>query len=562
MKISLSKQFIALRQLKMYNTKISLHVIFACIALLMLIVFTFWDLKDSFFQQDEWLGQGQILAEGWKHVIDGFTPLQILFASGRPFTRIMGVVMFSNFPLSTLPFAIYSIFFHTVNTLLVFFITKKIIKSLFFSFFSAAFFAVNSISSQGVTWFGASFGLLPASTFVFLSILFFLYYKNNKRSLYISFLFAALSLYFKEIGYFLFIFLPFLYIVFHKKQINKAFFNLFLPFFLFLIIFISYEFINMTFLTQTATSPFFVTNQKDSMISKIIINTIMYSFTNLSLIYIPIKIMLSFSQKFANVYYSPSFTNAPVIENIVPEIIALVISIFLIAIFLFMQRKPHLRTPLFIACIFFLLSLLPYVIIKKGFAYMEPRYYYVTSAASGILLSLIGEYILTFFTYSYKRIGYVLLFVLFSLFVFMHIKVIRNDIAKQIYLASERKEVLKSILSLQPALYQKTIFYIIGNKQFLIPNNYVPFQQGFGYTLQVFYYKNHAKIPKSFLEQGFLWDLGSEGYKESGNNGFGYFSNLSNLKKFLREKNISTKNVVALYYNSDNHKVSKLTNLQ
>lgn len=546
--------------------KISINSILASILLVVIILFTFWNLKSTFFQQDEWLGQGQILTEGWKHVVFGFTPLQLLFATGRPLTRLFGVLVFGNFPLDVRPLAIYSIFFHSVNTLLAFFIFKRIIKNEFFSFFAALFFAVSSVSSQAVTWFGASFGLLPAAACVFLSILLFLFFLEDTKKtgyLYSSFLALIVSFYFKEIGFSIFLLYPFLYFVFHKRRIDKTFFRIFTPVVLFLAIFILYEFLNVTFFTQSKTSisPFFSTNNKNSIISTILINTIMYPLTNLSLMYIPIRFMLSFARWFANIYYSPVLANNPVVvQNIVPEIIALVVSMLLIILCFFIARKKHLRISLIIALIFFFLSLLPYVFIKKGFSYLEPRYYYVTALPSGILLALIGEYILSFF--SNKKIGYSILIVLFSYIAYVHVQTVRQDIADQVNIASERKQILNAILSIQPKFFSKTIFYITGDKQFLVPNNYVPFQQGFGYTLQVLYYINHVNIPKQFLENGFLWDLGSEGYQESNGIGFGYFSELDKLQQLLNREHIPANDVVALYYNSTTHKFTRLTKLQ
>ena len=64
----------------------------------------------------------------------------------------------------------------------------------------------------------------------------------------------------------------------------------------------------------------------------------------------------------------------------------------------------------------------------------------------------------------------------------------------------------------------KNIFYITGDTDYYIVGNKVPFQQGMGYTLMVWYYHT-GKIPKDLINENFLWELNSQGYKEIDNKG-------------------------------------------
>src|SRR3989344_5949416 len=88
----------------------------------------------------------------------------------------------------------------------------------------------------------------------------------------------------------------------------------------------------------------------------------------------------------------------------------------------------------------------------------------------------------------------------------------------------------------------------------------LPFQQGSGYTLMVLYY-NSGKIPKSFLKDGFLFEIGSQGYKESDNMGFGFFTDKKELEKAVTNYNLPPSSILHLQYLWQDNKLVRVGDL-
>jgi hypothetical protein len=124
-------------------------------------------------------------------------------------------------------------------------------------------------------------------------------------------------------------------------------------------------------------------------------------------------------------------------------------------------------------------------------------------------------------------------------------------------LGNDRKAVLAGIKSNYPNLADKNIFYVTSDKSFLgdITN---PFQNGLGYVLEVYYYDS-GKIPKEFLSENFLWDLGAEGYREKDNYGFGYFQNIDSMAKEMAENKLSRSIIHGFFFDSNSKKVLNIS---
>ena len=116
---------------------------------------------------------------------------------------------------------------------------------------------------------------------------------------------------------------------------------------------------------------------------------------------------------------------------------------------------------------------------------------------------------------------------------------------------------MKGIKDLRPNLSDNTVFYVTGDKEYYGPITN-PFQNGLGYVLEVWYYDS-GKIPKEFLSENFLWDLGAEGYKKSGNRGFGYFQDMDKLTKQVGKGNIKTEDIWAYFIKSKEGRVVDIT---
>lgn len=543
-----------------FHSKIILHG-FSVVTLLITILLTFRQLPQTFYQQDEWLGLGQLMAIGWGNILNGNNIIQLFFGDGRPLTRVWGTIFYEVFSLQPTPLAIYSITLHFLNTILVYFIIHKLIKNKFFAFLGAWYFSVADVAHQTVTWFGAAFGEQPSSLFIFLSLLLFLFFIENKRKVYLytAFFSAALSLYFKENGIFLFPFFLIAPFIFDKKYPVKKLLFSYLPLFIFGGVFVLYRLLEMLLIRTPSEASVYLTSSTSFILPTLLLRSFLYPLTSFSLSFIPYPIASFVSEWVWKLYY-PYITQRPdlVFQTVVLDLIALVSTGLLILTFYIIAHKKEYIKAIIFALVFFLLSIFPYIVISKTYAYLEPRYYYISLLSCGILIAVIFSYINSFLTGKWK-ILLIILFGIYAVFIRYNIGVVRTDIAYQVDIANERKSFMKQLYTYLPTIRSNTnIFYFTGNKSWLVDNNFTPFQNGFGYTLMVLYYKS-GKIPHYLPTTEFLWRLQDEGYKRLDGLGYGYYSNYNDLAAFIKLHPEEIQNVHAFYYNRDTKKLMDIT---
>lgn len=529
--------------------------------LVILILATFWQLPKTFYQQDEWLGLGQILEQGWSHITFGLSPLQILFGDGRPLTRVLGVLFFRTFPLDALSLSIYSISFHITNTFLVFFISRKLLKYSFFAFIAASFFAVNSVSHQAVTWFGASFGTQPAGLTTLLAVYLFLNYLDTRKKLLASgaLILAILSLYFKESGIFLFLFLPLLPFIFGKKLPFRKYAALYLPLIIFAICFGLFRLVEMVFLRSYMDTTFagstFLQVGSQNVFATMATRAIFYPLTSLSLIFWTPPMVREIAFMLHKYYYAYITERSDlVVLTVILDIVALIgTAVIGLVLYFVVKQNRQVKTIVTFSLLLFVLSILPYVVIEKQYAYMEPRYYYIPAVGASILLGSVAA-----FAYEKYRKNSKVLFtgvVILALLLFFHVRTVWIETNQQVLITQERKQFLRQLATHVPTLKRDTnIFLVTGDTPWLVEGNRTPFQHGFGYSILVLY-KESGKIPTGLLSQGALFALGEEGYWEKNNLQFGYFWNKEHMEKVLIENNISQDKVIALYYNKKQGKL-------
>lgn len=541
-------------------SRFSFHLISISV-LLATILLTFKQLPQTFYQQDEWLGLGQLMAIGWGNILNGNNIIQLLFGDGRPLTRVWGTVFYEAFSLQPIPFAIYSIMFHFVNTVLVYFIINRLIKNKFFALLGALYFAVADVAHQTVTWFGASFGEQPSSLFIFLSVLLFLFFVENKNKVYLytAFICAAISLYFKENGIFLFPLFSLAPFIFDKKYPIKKLTVSYLPVFLFAALFVGYRLFEMLFINTPFTGSVYASATSQSILPTLFLRVIMYPLTSFSLSFIPYPIATFLAAWTWKLYY-PYITQRPdlVFQTAILDMIAIVFSGFILLMSYCIACKKEYTKPVVFALVFFVLSILPYVVISKTYAYLEPRYFYISLLSSGILIGCLFSYLY----FSLQRKGKLLLaipLIVYAVFIRFNISVIRHDIAVQVDIANERKSFMKQLYSYLPTLTKDTnIFYFTGSTPYVVDNNFTPFQNGFGYTLMVLYYKS-GEIPKYLPTTQFLWNLGEEGVKKMDGKTFGYFNNYDDLKKYTKQKQLDPDSIYSFYYDAKQKKLYNIT---
>lgn len=545
---------------KKTQTLMDWHPLIFCIFLAIIIFTVFGRLTQTFYQQDEWLGYGLYLSQGFKFVFyNAKSIFGLILGQGRVLSTFIYYLFFKFFPLNATPIAIFSIIFHSINSILVFFLSKRIFKKILPAFLGSLFFALNSVSQNAVIWPAAVAGTLPSTTLIILSIFTFLKFleKKGRKWIVLTFLFLYISLFFKETSIYLFFYLPLASLIFEKFN-PKKFLSNYWPFLAFFLINSVFRVLELR-AVQTELA-LFLTGSSQAYWQTLLTRAILYPLTSFSLTFVPSEPFLRFARSITNIYYPffPSEQFILIAQTVVLDLLAIGLS-FLIFILIFVLARnsgkaERKNVGFFVG--FMLFSFLPYIIIGKSFAYLESRYYYLPTFAAGVILAwFLGKI-------SRKiRISFLsfLLFLLFFSFLIVHLRHLGIKLSNEVLISQERKSFLTQLSQQIPNLSQnKNVFYITSDRNYYVEGNKIPFQQGTGYTLMVWYYGS-GKVPSDFLVSDYLFEIGSQGYREINGKGFGYFSDFDELVDTLQTKKVSTEAITGLYYDVNKKELVDIT---
>jgi len=539
-------------------------------------LWVFGKLSSTFFQQDEWHALGHIKTKGLSYLFTGASFFENLALDSRPLARILNLIFFGGFSLNIFPLFIFTVTVHTLNTFLIYLISRHLTKNNFWSFIASLFFTFNSTAKQAVLWFGTVTGTLPIGTMILLSILFYLKYldKKQQKHLRIAIISLFVSLGFKENGLFLFVFFPLLYLIYNYGSLKRSK-KIRFPHHIFLLagiglIFFLAKFLSIIF-NPVASESRYITGASSTSIFKIIWVAVTYPFEGLAQISLSGEILFPFSKYIARTIFPRleetdffGYISEVVMTEFVSSLMAGLIIIFLTITLIFIYQKKHKKAYLFTAS-FYLLSFIPYFLSLKPNGYLESRCYYVSVIPIAILLGLLFNNFSIFLSRVFKQkvsifIIKTALVLLFSTYLKVNINFIQENLDFLIERAGVQKYILSEILKSHPNFSQNQIFYIESDHSFIVPNNPLPFQNGIGYTLLVLYaYEKDVQNLEPFLEDRFFWMLGNQGYLKSDKTGFGFITTMEELKRVLKEEKLNPEDVTAFYYRSEVNKLNNTT---
>lgn len=543
---------------KNFNFLTFLQVVFLGLC----ILFVFFPLTKTFYQQDEWLGYGSYLARGIEFIFFNTKSIfGFILGEGRVLSALLYYFSFKFFPFNVVPIALFSIIFHILNTILVFVLIKKIFKKTLPAFLGSLFFAFNSVSQGAVTWPATIVGTLPSTTLIILSVFTFIVFLEKKigKWLVLTFLLLYISLFFKETSIFLFLYLPIVSLLFERVNLKK-FLSTYWPFIGFFLVDTFFRVSELR--TANLQQTLFLEGSSPSYWQTLLTRAVLYPLTSFSLTFVPSEPFLCFARSLTKIYYPFIMPQQFILfaQTAVLDLLSICLTFLILtitSIFLkFSNRQENKYIKFIIGFLFF--SFLPYILISKNYAYLESRYYYLPSFAGGIILAWLIIKIMEIINKT--KIHYLkpLIVIIFILFLFSHLKYLENSISNEVAIAKERISFLIQLNQFTPSLKSdRNIFYIDSDVDFYISGNKTPFQQGMGYTLMTIYYKD-GKIPQDFLKEGYLYEIGSQGYKEEGNYGFGYFTDNNQLEKTVRKYKLSKENVVSFYYHTPDKRLEKV----
>ncbi len=128
--------------------------ILICLALVVLTVIAFWQLKDcGFINLDDgtYVYKNAYVQSGlnWNSVQYAFS---FDFSNWHPLTWLSYMLDYSIFGLNPSGYHLINLLFHVMNTLLLFLILRRMTKTLWPSVFAAALFAIHPLHVESVAW--------------------------------------------------------------------------------------------------------------------------------------------------------------------------------------------------------------------------------------------------------------------------------------------------------------------------------------------------------------------------------------------------------------------------
>lgn len=554
---------------------ILLRKFFPAVFLSLVIVLTYWDLPKTFFQQDEWLGFGKLIFQESAGGIGNALSYPFLVGKGHfnPLAFLQIYLEFKLFGLSLEPLAYISIVTHIVNSLLLFYFVYLLLKNKFLAFCSALFFAVESISSQAVTWMAASPVTQGAVLFLLLSLIFTLKYfqSNRKRNYYLGLVFLFIGLLFKETILFFFILAPLMWVLFGQKKSRKNFVWFLRPLIVLGSIYVLIR-ASLFFVSFANIVPSFkVINQS-------------FTFDIVQLILLPFKILpqsifsqhllIGLSDIATRLFYpkqafggivNPYFSQTVVFGQVIPFLSIPILLIGFIVYKLLLKRKEVVFSKIIIfSLVFIMLSSLPLAFIfgdAGSLPMYESRHLHVATIGVSIFLVVSLYAVVKFFLKQSKYVPLVL-FVMLTPILLTHFTLTRIEIDRLVKISIPRKSILKSIITSYPKLPQKVVFYTQSDTAYNgmpLTEKILPVQVGFGLMLLVWYQENEKFPPCLFDFDTQVYYMLYQGYKECDGRGLGYFRNYSKLVSAIKENNIPLDNVIAYSWTGKTEELKDIT---
>lgn len=534
-----------------------------------LIVVTYHKLLFTFYEQDEWQVLGAFKTGGVQGFLSSysFTPLNIFAGKGRLLSIPIQYIFYHYFPFQVAQAAVFAILLHFLNSVVLFVVFKRLFKNIFLSVIAVLFFATASVSSQSITWMAASTTTLLSAFFAFASLLSYLVYIERKRPkwIWITFGLFVVSFFLKESSIFLLFIYPLTYFLYFRGEISlRLMVKDHLPFIFYLLLLIVSVFIYI--FSEKNPTGLIVTAAPNSEL-RLLLHLILYPFLAFSQVFIGGEIVYKMADSLGSLSYSRIWTepfSVIVRETIAADFVSFMLTVcILVFLFVVSRNDKRLKKTILLGVAFTMLSFLPYAVLDKQTSYFESRYYYYATVGGGVLFAAIfvflGDLMVKYFSISVRTARLACLF-LITLHIVYQVSLTQKSLQRDLFFARERKYFLSSLKNQIPKLEEKSLFYIAGNTEYFLKTNRVPFQQGIGYTLMVWYYDS-GSIPKELIKSNFLWVIGSEGYKEVGEKGFGLYSNYDLLKDEVIKNDLSEKNVYGLYYDGKKQQLVDISDL-
>jgi hypothetical protein len=526
-----------------------------------LSVVAFKQLPQLFFASDEFLQLGAIRFYGLFAGLRTISPLRLLLGDGRPLGAIITNVFAYYFQTNTLPFILSIYLLQILNIMLVGTFVYRISKKLTVTVVSTLCFALPTTALQALSWLGAGVQTLGNLFFILLALHVTLtgIEKKSLRYTVLGWFFGYIAFLFKETAFFIFILLYILpFLMKQKNTILRKPITILITFGIF------------AFLALYKILPLITSRNahQDSIhqIAKIVWCIIYYPLVSLSQFFIPFRFLSRAGLELSALLYP--YASVSVIGNyvgtvIVGDLISVIASfVILIVLLSVVMKEKKYRMSFFLFTIFYVTSFLPIAVYQndRGSSYIESRYLYLPYFAVSFYIGIVFDWIRTSFErISHKRVfSFMILFLLLALFLLKQIMIIQREVRQSYLFGKDIRETMTLLQKTVVTLPDNPVFFIDSDHDYFYPNNKLPFQLGTGYMVMLSL-ESHPQIPKKLLGNVALSAYFQEGYLESEGNYFGYFWDKKALKKAVDENNIQCKQIVGLFYHSNQKKFEDIS---
>lgn len=591
---------------KIYNDS---FLLLASLFIVISVLIAYSAVFNSYFEGDEWyfLRRATPKLESSVWYVQGF--MSAFFNRDTTYPHVIPVAdnyQYAQFKLFGLHFEYYvlaSLMFHSINSILVFYLLFQLTNSRRASLASGLLFAVTATHAQGVTWVSATINVEPALAFGLLSLIFFKKYLNalsvKKRNSifsfnysFISMFFLLLSLWSKETSVMFLVMLPLLYIVDQKKSLLnfllevKSYSAVFLLFIFTqaLRIFDTSASGSLSLVGYTPWSYKAVFLWEKYEISLLLFRLFSFSLKGLAQSIFSSSYLLSLGVwltdmqfPYFNLEKSVRGTNYLMfIQSAMPELISYILGLGVLTVLILLMKKSQYSIIIKTFSVVYISALVPIVMITVKFPWWgyssiidERHFYHLTFIT--VFFQICCLLYLAKSLFNSKSTQNFFFWVLLSLIFYFNISSLHERILNQqeTTLMSDRKLIVNTLQNDIVPVPKKLIIYTTSNKSFYGFGQWMlPFQTAFSHMLPVLFskvYNPHGvDYPASFFTDEYLAGskdgLVTQGFHEDGDYGLGYFLELKPLIKFLEHNGYDESLVYAYDYDGDTHTFENQTN--
>ena len=523
-----------------------------------------------FYWNDEWRSVADVLVFGvnaisYRGKMVSFVPYQIweLLIQGRLlgafiFNRLIAISMYKPYPIIGAV-----ILGHAINSILIYSILKRLTKHTIFSVLASFFFALSSIQQENFLWIGAGFYNVWSMTAALFSVI-ILQNLMKSISLYwvvFTLLSAFLAYELKENCAFLFLYIPAYIFIFHEKN-KQRHAKRYIGAGIILVILLGI--LSYSHQSQIANM---LGGFHRATIQKIGLNLLYYPAANFSQFFIPYDWIMAF-RTWLNVFPQDSITPVTFLLGINSNLfyfdcLSLCFCVFvLFLLYRIFQTYPNFRKIILIGLVWYVFSMSPLAVrlVARYNGYLTYSYLYHPMFSASIFFACIMVY---FIDRMRKKISFPIIQIGICCYLVLHILISYRTAQSVGEFYKKSKDFISLFQSFSASVPKKPIIFITSPTSYSLntASTRLPFMLGSGFIVSILLYPTGV-IPPEFLVERFLEPFDSQGYKESGDKGYGFFWNFEDLvREFAKNRTLSLDQVIAFEYSADGKNLKDITAL-